>query len=489
MKDMMREKSSNTPGKKDVSISILLTHYTGDILRKYIKSFGALKYKERNFVKTIEHYVTKSKSHRVLSISGLKGTGKTTGILQGLYKLNRFEDIVYISVQADSNPEATDIKQFIDNNYFNKPIIVIDNITNANGIIDNISFLSDEYASSGKKVIISGTDSLAIELCIKNSLYQKNINKKVTFISYEESRRILDLSLSEYLQFGSLFLEDGLKDLSSTHNYIQSAIIDNIRNTIDRNKNSTQLTDIKNINAIDIRTIVFKLLYSIIYNQLSDKYVKSTEHYDVTFSIFDVKSLKNNGLDSLNDLIKQHIEINDSLVVTNEQIKTILEYMVNIGILVKACNFCNTKEEKYYLTNSSITNQIMKTIINAIFQDRFQNLQSNLFEVSMMTHFIKNASEKGKYLYYYRDDTTKELYLILREELYPGKPYKDKIELYEIKPTDKPDLAMLSIKCFNTIDKNQYFNNIVKAEEIVKKLISKNNQPQLISTKDVLSIK
>ncbi len=58
---------------------VIVSEYTGDSLRDCIVSSQVLQYKTRDFVQAVLEYCASSEV-RVLSISGLRGTGKTTGI-------------------------------------------------------------------------------------------------------------------------------------------------------------------------------------------------------------------------------------------------------------------------------------------------------------------------------------------------------------------------------------------------------------------------
>ena len=55
----------------------------------------------------------KSKENRVLSISGLRGTGKTTGVLQAIEKLNCFNDTVFINIDENANMNCLDLRDML----------------------------------------------------------------------------------------------------------------------------------------------------------------------------------------------------------------------------------------------------------------------------------------------------------------------------------------------------------------------------------------
>lgn len=75
--------------------------YTGSELEDYINYSGVLHYGTRDFVSKIAKYC-KSSAQTVWGISGLRGVGKTVGMLQAISKIGDYGNCVYISLLRGS---------------------------------------------------------------------------------------------------------------------------------------------------------------------------------------------------------------------------------------------------------------------------------------------------------------------------------------------------------------------------------------------------
>ena len=154
--------------------NMVLEEYTGEELKRFIEAKGVLGYKHRDFVDGIEEYCL-SKERRVLSISGLRGVGKTTGVLQAIHIINNYEESVFLSIDELAEMNCLDLRNLIVQKYKDKKFIFIDEITRIKDLINNSGFLADLLCANGKKVIISGTDSLGLVKSESAGLYHRII--------------------------------------------------------------------------------------------------------------------------------------------------------------------------------------------------------------------------------------------------------------------------------------------------------------------------
>ena len=97
---------------KGFKSTIIVDEYTGIKLQNHIQNSNISQLKNRDFVAAIIEYC-KSKENRVLSISGLRGTGKTTGVLQAIEKLNCFNEIVFINIDENANMNCLDLRDML----------------------------------------------------------------------------------------------------------------------------------------------------------------------------------------------------------------------------------------------------------------------------------------------------------------------------------------------------------------------------------------
>lgn len=127
---------------------VIIDAFTGNELRQYINNIGIAKLKERDFVQGIVEYCSHP-VNRVLSISGLRGTGKTTGVLQAIDRMNIYDSSVFITIDELASMDCLDLRQLIMDNYKDKKYIFIDEITRVKDIINNSGFLADKFVCYG----------------------------------------------------------------------------------------------------------------------------------------------------------------------------------------------------------------------------------------------------------------------------------------------------------------------------------------------------
>ena len=125
---------------------------------------------------------------------------------------------------------VSDIKEAIAT-YPECEYIFIDEITKTEDFISAGSFLSDSLVAMGKKVVITGTDSLGLVFAGKDELHGRMDFLHTTFIPYKEFNRILKLDLLTYIKYGgTLTPENTFYNHDSLNEYSSSAIVNNIVN-------------------------------------------------------------------------------------------------------------------------------------------------------------------------------------------------------------------------------------------------------------------
>lgn len=180
----------------------------------------------RDFVSKVQEYL-QSIGRRVLLVTGLRSTGKTIGILQGIEDT----DTAYICPAYKGCCNVQDMK------------LLLSEITASNIVIDEYSWITDKdgelanYIAGlnklGKKIILTGTESAVIHGLQSSELIHRAIEIHTNYCSYDEYRRLFNLektpdSLLKYLQTGGIFESRIEENFGSMKNYIQNAIIDNI---------------------------------------------------------------------------------------------------------------------------------------------------------------------------------------------------------------------------------------------------------------------
>ena len=200
------------------------------------------KYKKRECIQKLREYVFGETADKVFIIYGLRRTGKTTLIRQILTELSdsQFLKAAFIQVRSRDRLEDvnSDLRLLEKNGY---KYVFIDEVTLMEDFIENAAIFSDIYASSGMKIVLSGTDSLGFVFSKEEQLYDRCILIHTTFIPYREFERVLGIKgIDEYIRFGGTMSLSGINynydapfaNADSTENYIDTAIAKNIQHSL-----------------------------------------------------------------------------------------------------------------------------------------------------------------------------------------------------------------------------------------------------------------
>ena len=351
-----------------------------------------------------------------------------------------------MTIDEDADMTCKDLRDIL-SNYLDKKYIFIDEITRVKGFVKNSGFLYDSIIGLGKKVIISGTDSLGLAKAKGSGLYHRVMILNVTQITFKEAKRTLNQTLDAYISDGGLYHLDEVKTLDELRSYVDTAVVDNILNTLTKNDEITSLLGISDISKEKLRAIVFRILYAIIYCNLQKINSISVRFF---INLFDYSTGADiNTQDNLNTLVCNQMGVQEFVKSNITEISCVLTALEEMGILVKAQNLYNPAKYNYYITNPSIVNQIAVNICNVLmtkFDLRgYRNIKAYkglIFESVIVSHTIKIAKRFGFEVYYYHDDKDREVDLIVANE----EQYANKYYLYEIKLTDIVDVAVLKSK-------------------------------------------
>lgn len=440
----------------------LTYEYTGDSLRELCLRYKVDKLKSRDFVKAIKEYSNLNEL-RILAISGLRGTGKTTGILQAIYDMNLFNEAVFITIDEKAVMDCLDLRELVWNKYKNKKYIFIDEITRIMDIINNSGFLCDAVSASGHRVIISGTDSLGLVKSEGAGLYHRVINLNVTQITFAEAQRTMNQSLVDYVQLGGLYNADSIADIEGVRRYIDTAVVDNIQNTLTKNKGVTGLLGLEDISSKrKLRTIVFRLIYGIICSNLVKSRITSVKQL---INLFDYSSSSVYNAANLNSLVCREMMVDEKLQVTQIEVESVMNALVELGLVVKIYNLANRQEFNCYITNPSIVNQLVGSVITILDKTKLpkiknatiKSINGQVYESVVVTHTKKVADKFGNKTYYYRDSSNREVDLIVAKH----KPslFEEYILYYEIKMTSDSDTAVVKSKWINDEDIEKFMNS------------------------------
>lgn len=330
---------------------------------KLLKSQIALtrKYKKRECIRELRKYVFGVQQDKVFIIYGLRRTGKTTMIRQILTELSdaEFKKAAFIQVKSkDSLADVDrDLRLLEENGY---KYVFIDEVTLMEDFIECAAIFSDIYASSGMKIVLSGTDSLGFAFSKEEQLYDRCILLHTTFIPYREFEEVLGIhGIDEYIRYGGTMSLGGINyntdatfaDLKTTEEYIDTAIAKNIQHSLKMYQyggHFRQLLDlyergeltnvinrvVENINHSFTRSVVESTFKShdisvTASNLLSDREnpINIKEHMDLDAVTFGIMQM----LDILNKE-EQSIDISDTHMAQIKEYLTLLDLVTEIDL-------------------------------------------------------------------------------------------------------------------------------------------------------------
>ena len=200
------------------------------------------RYRKRKCISVLRDYIFGPAQDRVLIMYGLRRTGKTTMIRQILTELSpeEFRKAAFIQVTAgDSLADVDTDLRLLERNGFR--YVFIDEVTLMEDFIEGASLFSDIYASSGMKIVLSGTDSLGFAFTREEQLYDRCILLHTTFIPYREFEEVLGVKgIDEYIRYGGTMSLGGINynadtpfsDAKHAEEYIDTAIAKNIQHSL-----------------------------------------------------------------------------------------------------------------------------------------------------------------------------------------------------------------------------------------------------------------
>ena len=242
-KDLKELKKQIIPEKattKEEYLEFKTTVRTGSRLRAQIAV--TKKYKKRECIRELRDYVFGSQTDKVFVIYGLRRTGKTTMIRQILTELPETEFRKAAFIQVRSRDTLEDIDEdlgLLETKGFK--YVFIDEVTLMEDFIEGAALFSDIYASSGMKIVLSGTDSLGFAFSKEEQLYDRCIMMHTTFIPYREFEEVLGIKgIDEYIRYGGTMSLSGVNynedaifaSARSAEEYIDTAIAKNIQHSL-----------------------------------------------------------------------------------------------------------------------------------------------------------------------------------------------------------------------------------------------------------------
>lgn len=205
---------------------------TNEVLKKYIdKNFNLAAYRKRFCYNEIKNIFMTPHNQKVISLYGLRRTGKTVIMQQLMQDIKEYDKMCFI--QCQYSDDMMDLRSAIEDND-KCDYIFIDEATKLDNFINTASVLSDIYATAGKHIIMAGTDSLGFEIASKDELFDRSHLIHTTYIPFKEYNYLLGKSLDDYIMYGGTLTPDGtFYNQEICDQYTNSAIAENIQHSLE----------------------------------------------------------------------------------------------------------------------------------------------------------------------------------------------------------------------------------------------------------------
>lgn len=371
---------------------------------RQLKSQIALtkKYKKRECIHELREYIFGNQQDKVFIIYGLRRTGKTTMIRQILTEISdtEFKKAAFIQVRSKDTLTDVDVDlRVLEEKGFK--YVFIDEVTLIEDFIEGAAIFADIYASSGMKIVLSGTDSLGFAFSKEEQLYDRCIMLHTTFIPYREFEEVLGIKgIDEYIRYGGTMSLGGINYNSGTpfsnsktaEEYIDTAIAKNIQHSLKMYQyggHFRQLLDlyekgeltnvinrvVENINHSFTRSVVEKTFKShdisvTATNMLrhSKNPINIKEHMDLDVVTFGIMQ----ALDILNKE-EQSVDIDDSHMIQIKEYLTLLDLIMEIDL--ESLPEVNQRSKVVVITQPGMRYAQANAIVeNMILDAKFQEL-------------------------------------------------------------------------------------------------------------------
>ena len=288
-------------------------------------------YKKRELYLAIEQYVYGDTHDKVFILYGLRRTGKTTLIRQVIYNMKDedrnktvFIQINHTNTLADVNKDLRKLESL------GYKYVFIDEVTMMDDFIQGAALFSDVFASSGMKIVLSGTDSLGFVFSEDEQLYDRCFLLHTTFIPFREFSNVLGIhDIDQYMEFGGTMSQSGANynksifaTKKSTAEYVNTAIASNIQHSL---KNYQYGSHFRNLKALydkgELTNAINRIVEDMNHNFTIEVLTRTFKSHDFGSAKDIIRKDRENPTDILDDLDGEKIteELKKLLKILNKE--------------------------------------------------------------------------------------------------------------------------------------------------------------------------
>ena len=273
-------------------------------------------YKKRECYTQLYNYVFGEHQDKVFILYGLRRTGKTTLIRQVLLDMTpeQLNRTAFIQVKARDTLSAIN-KELARLERQGYQYVFIDEVTLMKDFIEGAALFSDIYASSGMKIVLSGTDSLGFVFTENEQLYDRCILLHTTIIPYREFENVLGIKgIDEYIKYGGTMSMSGIDYNSntsfstnkSTEEYIDSAIAKNIQHSLQYYQDGGHFRHLYSLyEKGELTNVINRVVEDINHRFTKEVLTRTFKSNDLAISARNLLHDRENPVD-----IEDHIDIN-----------------------------------------------------------------------------------------------------------------------------------------------------------------------------------
>lgn len=338
-------------------------------------------------------YLNRQDADRVCTLYGLRRTGKTTLLLQAIQKLlERGVSAERIGYFTGMKGDSFDDLYLELEAHKTLAYIFIDEIGFFSNFLKNGNYLYDTLIRLyNRKVVIAGTNLLALYVAAKRTLYDRCQVIQVPYLSfYEHCRFVLHTNTPcrdqfiEYMKTGGLFqAPDDIPD------YVQTSITDSITELFDTQPEHEVFVWLKpESETVDWKSYVNTVLF------LSSNYISNRSFQTPLSLIQDFEVLDTQITKQIVQAFKQYFQLKQadrSYRMKRTETVALLDFLVNCGVIFVLPNlYEDTEPYKCYVQAPFLRfhfTEKLRQLADARILDENKPLFGDLLEAAVVSEY------------------------------------------------------------------------------------------------------
>lgn len=372
----------------------------GEELKRFTEPVRS--FRRREIYQNLHDYIYGPDDDRVFILYGLRRTGKTTLIRQLILAMSDEDQEKTAFLQATERETLAELNQDLKRlEQAGYRYIFIDEVTLLSDFIDGAALLSDIFASSGMKIVLSGTDSLGFLFAEDEQLYDRCRLLHTTFIPYREFERVLGIQgIDQYIRYGGTMSMGGVNYNSAApfssarlaNEYIDTAIAGNIQHSLKYYQHEGHFRALYDLYEKNELTSAINRVIEDMNHRFTLEVVERTfQSHDLGVARTNLRKDRENPTDVLDtidteavtDRLKKLLEIRDSeerkIPLTEEHVREIQEYLEKLDLIryvdVVASGSSGKSRKRTIFTQPGLRYAQAEALITSLMQDEaFQSL-------------------------------------------------------------------------------------------------------------------